>query len=79
MVVLDSGDPAETITRYNEDNSWRDEIVEFADCVLKNKRVRHGDSKDALKTMELIYRIYCADLAWKKKYRLSDRVPKGTR
>ncbi len=71
----DSGDPAETITRYNEDNSWREEIVEFADCVLKNKRVRHGDSKDALKTMELIYRIYCADPAWKKKYRLTDRVP----
>lgn len=75
----DAGDPSETTTRYNQDNSWRDEVREFADCVLKKKRVLHGDSLEALKTMELIYRIYCADPAWKKKYRLSDRIPKVTR
>jgi len=75
----DAGDPRETTTRYNQDNSWRDEVFEFADCVLKDKRVRRGDSLDALKTMELIYRIYCADPAWKKAYRLTDRVPKRAR
>lgn len=75
----DVGDPSETTTRYNQDNSWRDEVREFADCVLKGKRVRHGDSLEALRTMELIYRIYCADPAWKKKYKLSDRIPKVTR
>lgn len=75
----DAGDPSETTTRYNQDNSWRDEVREFADCVLKGKRVRHGDSLEALKTMELIYRIYCADPAWKKKHKLSDRAPKVTR
>mgnify|MGYP001560093378 CR=1 FL=1 len=75
----DAGDPSETTTRYNQDNSWRDEVREFADCVIKNKRVRHGDSLEALKTMELIYRIYCADPAWKKKYKLSDRIPKVPR
>ena len=30
----DGGDPRETTTRYNTDNSWRDEIAEFADAVL---------------------------------------------
>ena len=75
----DAGDPREVTTRYNEDNSWRDEVFEFADCVLKNKPVAHGSSLEALKTMELIYRIYCADPSWKRKYRLSDRVPKGAR
>lgn len=75
----DAGDPSETVTRYNQDNSWRDEVHEFADCVVKRKRVRDGNSLEALKTMELIYRIYCADPAWKKKYKLSDRIPKVPR
>ena len=75
----DSGDPKETTTRYNHDPSWRDEIWEFADCVLKKRKVGHGSSLDALKAMELIYRIYCADPGWKRAYRLSDRVPKAAR
>ncbi len=72
----DAGDPREVTTNYNEDNSWRDEIFEFADCVLKRRKVKNGDSRDAYKTMELIYRIYCADAAWKKRYKLSDRARK---
>lgn len=68
----DAGDPSETTTRYNQDNSWRDEIFEFADVVLKNKRVVHGSSLEALKTMKLIYRIYCADPVWRKAYRLKE-------
>ena len=72
----DKGDPREVTTNYQEDNSWRDEIFEFADCVLKRRKVAHGDSLDALKTMELIYKIYCADAAWKKRYKLSDRPRK---
>jgi len=72
----DAGDPRETTTRYNTDPSWKDEIWEFADCVLRGSAVRHGTSLEALKTMELIYRIYCADPAWRKAHKLSDRVPK---
>lgn len=75
----DAGDPRETTTRYSQDNSWRDEIWEFADCVVKDRKVPSGGSLEALKTMELIYRIYCADPAWKKRYGLSDRVPKAKR
>jgi len=33
------GDPKEVTTRYNEDNSWRDEIQYFTDCILKNKKI----------------------------------------
>jgi predicted dehydrogenase len=75
----DAGDPRETTTRYNNDPSWRDEVREFADCVIKDRRVTSGSSSEALKTMELIYRIYCADPDWKRRYRLSDRAPRGSR
>lgn len=69
----DSGDPRETTTRYNSDPSWRAEVFEFADAVVKNRPIVHGSSLEALKTMQHIYRIYCADAAWKRRYRLSDR------
>lgn len=67
----DAGDPKEVTTRYTQDPSWRDEIFEFADAVIKDKPIVHGSSLEALRTMGLIYRIYCADPAWRKAYRLS--------
>lgn len=54
--------------KYLEDNSWRDEIYEFADCVLNNKPVVEGSSADALATMKLVYMIYNADSDWAKTY-----------
>lgn len=70
----DQGTPREIRTSYNEDNSWRDEIFEFADCIVHDKPVIHGSSLEALKTMHLVFRIYCADPQWKKKYNLSDEI-----
>lgn len=67
----EKGDPKEVTTRYNEDNSWRDEIHTFVDCVLNNKTVDRGSSLDAFKTMELVYKIYCADKEWKEKFNLN--------
>lgn len=67
----ESGDPRETSTRYNQDNSWRDEIDCFAESIRTGKETEFGTSKDAFKTMELVYRIYCADEKWKKKFNLS--------
>jgi predicted dehydrogenase len=61
----------ETIT-YLEDNSWQDEVNEFADVVLKGKKIKTGTSKDALQTMKVVYRIYNADPEWSKKYCISD-------
>jgi len=61
--------------RYNQDNSWRDEIYDFADVILKDKPILDGSSKEALETMRLVYRIYCADPEWRNKYNLDDKVP----
>jgi len=70
----DGGDPREVTTRYNHDNSWRDEIDEFADAILNDKPVVDGSSWEALQTMRLVYRIYCADPDWRAKYDLNDSV-----
>lgn len=70
----DKGDPREQMTRYNEDNSWRDEIFDFADAILSDREIVSGSSLEALKTMELVYRIYCADDEWASRYGL-DKSP----
>lgn len=63
--------PSEETRRYEEDNSWRDEIFEFADCILNDKPVVVGSSREALNTMELVYRIYCADSQWRDRWRIT--------
>lgn len=60
----------ETIT-YLEDNSWRDEVNEFADAVLRGKKIMHGTSAEALATMEVVYRIYYADPDWRETYNIT--------
>lgn len=71
----DDGDPRETTTRYNKDNSWRDEIADFAADILENRIVVEGSSRDALSTMHHVYRIYCADREWRNAHGLSDELP----
>lgn len=71
----DQGDPKEQTTRYNDDPSWADEIAEFADAVLRGGAIVAGSSQDALETMRLVYRIYCADSDWRDRWSLSDAVP----
>ncbi len=71
----DSGDPREETIRYNRDNSWRDEIADFANAIRSDKPIVDGSSSDALKTMHLVYRIYCADVEWRTKYGLDDTIP----
>ncbi len=66
----DNGDPSETIYKYNNDPSWEDEVNEFSNCIVNNNEVSHGSSNDALETMKTVYRIYCGDAEWKKKYNL---------
>jgi predicted dehydrogenase len=72
----DSGDPREVTTRYNEDPSWRDEIAEFTAAILSDSQITEGSPRDALATMRLVYRIYCADPEWAGRHNLSDQVPK---
>ena len=73
----DSGDPKEVTVRYNQDNSWRDEIDDFAQSVLQDKAIVEGSSTEAMKTMQLVYRIYCADPQWRDRYGLSAEIPGG--
>lgn len=64
----DQGDPKEQITRYNRDPSWDEEINTFADCVLNEKPVLTSNSKDALRTMQLVFKIYYSDINWREAY-----------
>jgi len=70
-----AGDPREQTTRYNTDPSWESEINEFADAVLNDRKIENGSSRDALLTTQLVYRIYCADKAWQKRWNLTDTAP----
>ena len=67
----DSGDPREEVRRYDQDNSWRDEIAEFAAAILDGAPIADGSSADALETMQLVYRIYSADPDWRARWGLS--------
>lgn len=66
----DCGDPKEQTTRYNEDNSWRYEIDEFAHVIVHDAEVQHGTLDDAYKTMLLVSKIYHADKNWSKRWGL---------
>lgn len=61
----------ETIT-YLEDNSWRDEIYDFAKAIFNGEKIRYGNSNDALDTMRLVYRIYYSDPQWRNAYNIQD-------
>jgi predicted dehydrogenase len=68
----DQGDPREQITRYNRDPSWDGEIAAFTHSILNNHPVRSGNSDDALRTMQLVFKIYYADSTWRKTYEIAD-------
>ena len=67
------GDPKEQTTRYNQDNSWRDEIAEFADAIVDGAPIVNGTPDEALRTMQLVYRIYCADTDWCARWDLAEK------
>lgn len=70
-----AGDPREQTTRYNVDPSWANEINEFAESVTYDRPIINGSSDDALRTMQLVYRIYCGDSDWQKRWGLCDAIP----
>lgn len=73
----ENGDPREQTTRYNQDPSWADEIAEFAEAITAGKPIVNGSSDDALKTMQLVYRIYAADPDWRRRWNLTAEAPSG--
>lgn len=66
----DNGQMENRTIKFLQDNSWRDEIFEFADAILNNKQISSGTSKDALETMKLVFNIYANDQIWKEKYNI---------
>ena len=68
----DRGDPKEETTRYDTDSSWSGEIAKFTDAVVQDSPITDGSSLEALKTMQLVYRIYCADAEWKDRWGLTE-------
>jgi predicted dehydrogenase len=60
-------DREETIT-YLEDNSWMDEVKEFAKAIVNDKPVQSGTVEEALAVMKQVYRIYWADPQWRNKW-----------
>ena len=74
----DLGDPDEETRLYDDDPSWADEIAEFADAIIDDAPIVNGSSDDAMKTMHLVYQIYCADPAWKEKWNLNDQIFQGS-
>lgn len=71
----DVGDPREQSSRYNQDNSWRDEIADFVDDIVQDRPVAIGSSAEAVMTMRTVYRIYCADPRWRTRWNLTDQLP----
>lgn len=66
----DTGTAKEEVITYLEDNSWRDEINEFADAIVNNRPIKFGTSQEALETMKLVYRIYYADPQWRRLFKI---------
>jgi len=53
--------PQENMTYYDNDNSWMDEIDEFVECIARDKSILNGGIDDAVRTMDLVQRIYNED------------------
>ena len=53
--------------RYNNDYSWKEEISEFTDIILNNKKVSNGNSHQALQVMKMVHNIYNNDKDWKNR------------
>lgn len=68
----DNGQMENITIKFLNDNSWRDEIYEFAEAVLHDKKIRSGTSHDALETMKLVYSIYYNDVDWRDKYQIEN-------
>jgi len=71
----DTGTARRQTVNYLQDNSWRDEIDEFADSICNNEPIVSGNSGDALATMRLIFRIYWSDSEWRRTYQIPNPGP----
>ncbi len=68
----DNGQMESKTIKFLQDNSWRDEIFEFADAIVKDLPVTSGTSKDALETMKLVFTIYYNDQQWRNQFNIKN-------
>jgi len=61
-----SGAQEDKTYTFLNDNSWKDEIDEFAECILNDTPIINGTVNEALKVMEMIFSIYKSDKTWYK-------------
>ena len=73
---LNTGTEKEEIITYLEDNSWSDEVNEFAGAVLTKADNLSETVEDAYQTMKLVYKIYGADAQWSERYNLNKQEMK---
>lgn len=66
----DNGQMENRTIKFLQDNSWKDEIYEFADAILNNKPIESGTSNDALETMKLVFNIYYNDHEWRDQFQI---------
>lgn len=71
------GSSREVTTAYLDDRSWKEEIDEFAEAIVQRRPVVAGTSLEALRVMELVYRIYYADPQWRSKFSIPNPVSHG--
>jgi len=69
---IDNGEPREETTHYDVDPSLEREIEIFTDAILNDKPIGFGSSADALRTMQLVFKIYHADPVWREQYCIPD-------
>ena len=62
-----AGKPREEVIYFDTDPSWTLELADFVDCVREDRPVEMGNSDDALKAMQLVFRIYEDDPDWREK------------
>ena len=58
--------------KFLQDNSWRDEIYEFASAIINNNPIKTGTSYDALETMKLVFNIYYNDTNWREQFEINN-------
>jgi predicted dehydrogenase len=64
----ETGSTHEEVKTFLEDQSWSDEVDEFAKAILEHCPLVSGTSADALETMRLVTRIYWADPTWRAAF-----------
>lgn len=57
-VTFAMGKPRETVTWFENDDSWQLEVEEFAGAIMCTRHVENGTSSDAFETLRLVEKIY---------------------